>query len=182
MPPASGSASLQWYAIRVTYNRELKVKEELDSLAVESFIPMQYTIRTIGGRRIKRLVPIIHNLIFIHVTPAWMKQYKASTKLPIRYIMDHETHRPIVIPEYQMQNFIAVAGTYDEQLIYLETPIEEFKKGEKVRITGGIFKGAEGTLLRIKGDRRLVVSIPGVVAVATAFIHPSLVEHLTPHS
>ena len=30
-----------WYALRVTYNRELKVKDDLDSRGVESFIPMQ---------------------------------------------------------------------------------------------------------------------------------------------
>ena len=43
---------------------------------------------------------------------------------------------------------------------------------------GGIFEGAEGTLLRIKGDRRVVVSIPGVIAVATANIHASLLEKI----
>jgi hypothetical protein len=32
----------EWYAIRVTYNREMKVKEELDSMSIENFIPMHY--------------------------------------------------------------------------------------------------------------------------------------------
>lgn len=52
------------------------------------------------------------------------------------------------------------------------------KKGDKVRVLGGIFEGAEGTLKRIKGDRRVVVSIPGVIAVATANIHASLLEKI----
>ena len=29
---------------------------------------------------------------------------------------------------------------------------------------------------RIKGDRRLIVSITGIACVATCFIHPSLLE------
>ena len=52
------------------------------------------------------------------------------------------------------------------------------RKGDKVRITGGLFEGAIGTLMRIKGNRRVVVSIPGVIAVATTDIHPSLIEKI----
>ena len=51
-------------------------------------------------------------------------------------------------------------------------------KGDKVKITGGVFEGAEGYFMRIKGDRRVVVCINGIVAVATAFVHPSLVEKI----
>lgn len=49
------------------------------------------------------------------------------------------------------------------------------KKRDRVRVTGGIFEGVEGEFVRIKGDRRVVDSIQGVM-VATAFIHPSLIE------
>jgi transcription antitermination factor NusG len=45
-----------------------------------------------------------------------------------------------------------------------------------VVVTDGPFKGAEGHIKRIKKDRRLVVTIAGVVAVATAYIHPSMLK------
>ena len=167
-----------WYAIRVTYNREMKVKADLDQRGIESFIPMHYVIRTIRSRRVKKLVPSVHNLIFIHIEPSLMKEYKATTKLPIRYIMNPATKSPVVVPEEQMKNFIAVAGTYNEQLVYVNPEPGDFRKGDRVRILGGPFEGAEGILCRIKGDRRVVVSIEGVVAVATTFIHPSLIEKL----
>ena len=32
----------KWYAIRVTYNRELKVKDDLDKKTIKSFLPMKY--------------------------------------------------------------------------------------------------------------------------------------------
>jgi ribosomal protein L24 len=48
--------------------------------------------------------------------------------------------------------------------------------GDRVVVTGGPFKGAEGHIKRIKRDRRLVVTIPGIVAVATAYIHPDLLK------
>ena len=54
--------------------------------------------------------------------------------------------------------------------------VVSFRKGERVRVTGGIFEGVEGEFIRVKNDRRVVVSIRGVMAVATTFIHPSLIE------
>ena len=172
------SQSKQWFAIRVTYNREMKVKRELDSLHIENFLPMTHRIVIRGERKIKELVPAIHNLIFVYITATELKSYKATTSLPIRYIMNKETHGPIVIPERQMKNFIAVAGNISEQIVYLEPNLSNFKKGDKVKIIGGVFEGAEGYFMRIKGDRRVVVCISGIAAVATAFIHPSLVTKI----
>ena len=111
-----------------------------------------------------------------------MREYKETTSLPIRYIMrtDLATNRrvPVTVPQQQMESFIAVAGTYDEQLIYLNPDPGDFSKGDRVRILGGPFEGAEGVFVRLKGDRRVVVEIEGVVAVATTYIHPSLLQKL----
>ena len=168
-----------WYAIRVTYHRELKVKEDLDARGITCFVPMQYRREERHGVMIKRLVPSVHNLIFIHITPSGMKEYKASTDLPIRYMMNRETHKPIIVPTREMENFIKVAGTYEEKLIYLNPDPGDFAKGERVRIIGGMFAGAEGVFVRIKGDRRVLINIEGLVAVATTYVHPSMIEKIT---
>ena len=138
----------------------------------------EYVIR--NGQRIRKLVPAIHNLIFIRSTRRKIDEIKEvnATTLPLRYIMDRETRQPIIIPEAQMRYFIAVAGNYDQQIIYLPSEESGAQKGDRVRITGGVFEGVEGTFLRVKGDRRVVVSIQGVMAVATAFVHPSLIERI----
>ena len=168
-----------WYAIRVTYHRELKVKEDLDARGITCFVPMQYRREERHGVMIKRLVPSVHNLIFIHITPSGMKEYKATTDLPIRYMMNRETHKPIIVPSREMDNFIKVAGTYEEKLIYLNPDPGDFAKGERVRIIGGMFAGAEGVFVRIKGDRRVLINIEGLVAVATTYVHPSMIEKIT---
>ncbi len=167
-----------WYAIRVTYNREMKVKDDLDLRGIESFVPMKYVMTIRRGRRVKKMVPSIHNLIFFHIEPSVMKEYKATTKMPIRYIMNPATKKPVVVPEQEMKNFIAVAGTYEEQLEYITPKPGQFTRGDRVKILGGPFEGAEGVLQRVKGDSRVIVSIMGVVAVATTIIHPSLLEKL----
>ena len=50
--------------------------------------------------------------------------------------------------------------------------------GTRVRIIGGDFEGQEGLFLKVKGarDRRVVIEVQGVIAVAMATIHPDLIE------
>lgn len=174
------NSQLNWYAVRVTYSRELAFKAYLDEEKIENFIPMRYEYVVKKGRRMRKLVPAVHNLVFIHSTRKRVDEMKNKTgmNLPIRYIMNRETHQPIIIPDEQMRSFILVAGTYDEAIIYIEPEELNLVKGTKVRITGGIFEGAIGEFVRLRHDRRLVVSIEGVMAVATTYIHSSLVEPL----
>lgn len=172
--------TVTWYALRVTYSREMILKEYLDRHDIENFVPMHYESTDIGAKKSRKLVPIIHNLVFVRSTKKCIDSFKAEleSRLPIRYIMDKARCCPIIIPDKQMQDFIAVSGTYDDQLIYLDPVSVVLKKGDRVRITGGIFSGVEGVFVRIKGDRRVVVSIQGIMAVATAFVHPSLIEKI----
>ena len=137
------NSEYHWYALRITYSRELVLKEFLDKNNIENFIPMRYEYVTRKEQRIRKLVPAIHNLVFIY-----------STRKKI-------------------------AGSYDQQIIYLPPTEYSMQKGDRVRITGGVFEGVEGIFVRVKGDRRVVVSIQGVMAVATTFIHPSLIVPIT---
>lgn len=167
-----------WYALRVTYSRELTFKNYLDREGIENFIPMRYEYIVRNERRVRKLVPAVHNLVFVHASRARIDAIKESVGLssPIRYIMDRANNQPIIVPDIQMRSFMAVAGNCDQQLVYLEPSVVSLRKGERVRVTGGIFQGVEGEFIRIKNDRRVVVSIQGVMAIATTFIHPSLIE------
>ena len=170
----TSSADLNWYPLRITYSRELALKNYLDSKQIENFIPMR------NERKIRKLVPAIHNLVFVRSTRKQLEEIKEAKGaiLPIRYIMDCETQQPITIPDVQMRSFIAVAGNCDQQVVYLDPTTINLKRGQRVRITGGVFEGVEGEFVRIKDDRRVVVVIQGLMAVATAFIHPSLIEQI----
>ncbi|MCD8182773.1 MAG: UpxY family transcription antiterminator [Bacteroides sp.] len=178
--PSTSNSQLNWYALRITYSRELALKEYLDAEHIENFIPMHYIYVVKGERKMRKLVSVVHNLVFVRTTRKLLDEIKElkGAVLPIRYIMDREIHQPLIIPDIQMRNFIAVAGNYEQQLIYLDPTCVHMAKGTRVRITGGIFEGVEGEFIRIKGDRRVVVAIQGLMAVATAFVHPSLIEEV----
>ena len=171
---------LNWFAVRISYSRELALKEVLDKRSIESFIPMRHEYITKNGKRTRKLVPAVHNLVFIHSTRQCIDDLKEELgiRIPIRLIMNREHRCPIVIPDAQMRNFILVAGTHEEAVLYID-PVELYLvRGQKVRITGGVFEGVIGEFVRIRHDRRVVVSIEGVMAVATTYIHPSLIEPL----
>lgn len=167
-----------WYALRITYSREVPLKEFLDERKIENFLPMHYRLFRRGDKEVRKLVPVVHNLIFVRSSRTAIDEIKAETEgyLPLRYLMDRATHQPIIVPGVQMKHFIAVAGTHDDQLLYIDPATISLKRGDRVRITGGMFEGVEGEFLRVKGDRRVVVSIQGIMAVATTFIHPSLIQ------
>lgn len=82
-----------------------------------------------------------------------------------------------VIPDAQMKAFQLVTAKGSEGLEFFSSDdIARFREGRKVRVKEGPFKGADGYIKRIRRDRRLLVSIEGIVAVATAFIDPELLE------
>ncbi len=107
-----------------------------------------------------------------------LEKEKMGCFVPMQYITDTRSGRKIIIPDSEMQRFIAVAGTYNDHLLYFQPDELNLSKGTKVRVTGGDFEGQEGIFLKVKGarDRRVVVAIQGVIAVAMATIHPDLIE------
>ena len=106
----------------------------------------------------------------------YAKQLAVKCGGMVYFYRDPQRKNPGRIDEDQMRNFMLVTSAPEDCLIPLDEVSYDFLQGQRVRVTGGIFEGAEGVIKRIKGDRRLIVSITGVTCIATAFIHPSLLE------
>ncbi|WP_288531033.1 UpxY family transcription antiterminator [uncultured Bacteroides sp.] len=166
-----------WYAMRATYRREPDAMRLLKKENLGCFIPMQYKISIKKGKKVRALVPVVHNLLFVHARPSELKRVKSQVAY-LQYITDTRSGQKIIIPDNEMQRFIAVAGNYSDHLLYFQPDELNLSKGTKVRITGGDFEGQEGIFLKVKGarDRRVVIAIQGVIAVAMATIHPNLIE------
>lgn len=166
-----------WFAMRATYRRELKVKAQLEEIGMTTFIPMRYSVSGRGRQKKRELVPVIHNLIFVYAVPSQLQQVKISMPY-LQYIIDTRSRQKIVVPDVQMRRFIEVAGTYDDHLLYFQPEELNLAKGTKVRIIGGQFEGYEGVFVKVKGarDKRVVVQIQGVIAMAMATVNPDFIE------
>ena len=168
----------QWYAIRVTYSREMAAKSYLDSIGIESYVPMHFAERTYGGKRRKVWEPLIHNLLFIRTSADRLREIKATTTLPIRYIMDRETKAPTVIPDNQMRDFMAVVATRNEHVEIVAPQDVDLAGGDAVRVTGGVFAGIEGRYIRHKGHSKVAVAIKDIATALTAYVPLRYIEKI----
>ena len=168
-----------WLPMRVTYQREMKVKAELERLGIENFVPMKYKVvesRNQGTTELRReLVPAINNLIFVHSSQERISGLKASNKVlePLRYMMDRTAEKAntiLTVPDVQMENFIRVASVTDDSVMFLDEESVVGKEGKRVEIMGGAFEGVTGVIRRVKRCKRVVVELEGIASVAIAFV------------
>ncbi len=105
-----------WYAMRATYRREPDAMRLLEKEKMGCFVPMQYKISIKKGKKVRALVPVVHNLLFVHARPSEVKRIKSQISY-LQYITDTRSGQKIIISDSEMQRFIAVAGTYNDHLM-----------------------------------------------------------------
>lgn len=154
------------------YNRLVEVDNDLVKFGVETFVPMTTTfVKRPDGKKVKTRRPLIGSLMFFNST--YEKAMEIDRNMGGRamvYCRPEPPRRPAPIPISEMTVFRLVASAEDSELEYLGNDTARYSVGQQVRVTDGTFAGAEGRICRIKGNRRLVVTIDGVCAVATAYI------------
>ena len=180
-----------WFPMRVTYQREMKVKVELDRLGIENFVPMRYKVmesQNDGDTELRRvLVPAINNLIFVRSTQERLSELKRRNEVlePLRYIIDQTAERPHVIlavPDKQMENFMRVASQTDDSVMWLDDETIVGKEGKRVEIMGGAFEGVVGVIRRVKRCKRVVVELEGIASVAIAYVPAGLLREINEDS
>lgn len=171
----------RWYAMRVTFRRELTVKQMLDVEHVESFIPMRRETRMLRGRRMNVMAPVVHNLLFVHAEKEWLQSFKSQVPY-LQYMTTKCDGKnvPITVPDRQMTDFMTVASSDSGNLIYFDSNETAIAAGTQVRIHGGAFDGLTGSFVKIKGKRskKVVVAVQNVLAVAIDAINCDYMEIL----
>ena len=165
---------LHWYVAN-TCRQEKKIKQRLDSMGIENFIPFQQIARKIHGVDKLIEVPVIPNLVFIHTTLKTCMSLIQEYAFDMRYLRDRETGNFLIVPDKQMNDFMFLLD-FSKDMV--EVVNENLKKGDKVRVIKGDFAGIEGELIRVKGHKRVVVRLEGVVSLATAYIPSSFLEKI----
>lgn len=179
-----------WFALRATYSRELKVQALLNERGLRTFVPMVWrrcpvkpgmtgtpSSPTRSGIS-RKLVPAVSNLCFVRWTKTSLDSFIRSfgDASPVTYYWDRTANRPLTIPDKAMEDFIAVASTMDEDLIYITEISAKLREGQTVKVKEGPFKGVEGKIVRIRKSRRILVELPGMMAVASTYVAPEFLE------
>lgn len=167
----SDNAISYWYALRVTYGREIEARDLFIAKGIKSFVPMQYDFVTKSdGSRVYELIPATHNLLFVHSSFNEIDELKKSAPLNdvLRYIKKHGVEGNLIpkskvymtVRDTDMENFLRVAHKM-EDVIYLDYEKAKNIEGQPVRIIEGHMAGAKGVLKRIGKNKQVVVELPG---------------------
>ena len=171
LPDDDPSQMHEWFPLFVSYQRELKVKSELDDNGFETFIPMEAKVTRKDSKIVRRIEPAIHNLIFIksyYERIRWMKMYNRVCASMQFTSKGSQTPQDTIIPLVQMTRFIEASQKAEdnEHALYLSpTEIEQFK-GREVKFVKGIFEGIEGYIQRINKNKMVVVTLKDLISIA----------------
>lgn len=172
---SSVERKLYWFAAYTKINQELTIKRRLDGIGVENYLAMRDEVReTPSGKKNVRVILIPH-LIFIRTDQTTAYSLVNEQGINVVYLKDLVTRHLLVVPEKQMRDFMFLLDFSDS---IVEVINEELKRGDRVRVIKGPLVGLEGELLRIKGHKRVIVKLEGVVSIATSYIPGSFLEKI----
>ena len=166
---------VHWYAARVKYQTEKKIKKCLETMKIEHFIPFRTIIVEYKGRKRKKEMPIVPCIIFVHTT------YSTALSLPIEsgysmsYIRNTDTKKIQIIPDKQMEDCMFLFTLSHKTF---KVGNANLRRGDKVRVVRGPFMGIEGELVRLKGHKRVVVRLEGVFSLVTTYIPEECLERI----
>ena len=159
-----------WFAMKVFQNKVFEIEAYLQAKDIETYFPVSYEEKTVGGVTKSVRKPVITSLIFFRTFSENLTTLEQELNSRVALYRYRKSRQVAVIPDREMDIFKMVTSVSNNNWDYVDADALTFSPEDKVRVTGGEFEGAEGYIKRIKGNRRLVVAIEGIVAIATAYI------------
>ena len=170
----------QWFVMRDLKRRTSNslAVHELTKAGLEVFTPMMQMIMTIGGRRQRRDVPVIQDLLFVHESKDTLDPFvEIYPRLQYRYQHGKTKDEPMTVRDKDMERFIFAISHSEMPLFYRPGELTKTMYGKPVRIIGGLFNDYIGHLLSVKGmrKRRIIVELPNLLAVAVE-VQPEFIQ------
>lgn len=183
-----------WYFLRVSYGRAEKLYNELKDRQNGYFLwmPCVKTVKiekekkTGTKKKTETLTPIFKSNLFIYSTEQQafsLTHRDEKTGYPyVDFTFDHTVKNKygrdeiLTIPFLQMKNFMKAANIQHPWAHVVTQEKITFRPGGYVRVIEGPFAGVVGKVARVFGQTRVVITIPGIVQYATAYISQNNLE------
>ncbi len=129
---------IAWFVVITRWGQWKKIAERLGERHVGFYIP-----------------PAYRTMLFLHADKALALNLVNAGEVKGRFLIDHETHTLLEVPDKQMEDFIRV----------MENPGAEcmadvsIAKGDRVQVVRGPLKGVEGEVVEAPNGAHLVVRI-----------------------
>lgn len=153
----------QWFVAYTKAKHEKKIKAQLDEMGVENYLAVREEIHQWKDRKKKVEVMLIPCVIFIKGIKNDVLALRNDCGIPIGFMRNATTKQLMIVPEKQMLDFMFVLDMNTDDV---EVADLNLKRGDSVRVTKGMFANIEGELLNVKGKKKVLVRLDGLVALS----------------
>ncbi|HKM93036.1 MAG TPA: UpxY family transcription antiterminator [Prolixibacteraceae bacterium] len=140
-----------WHAVYTKSRAEKKVKVEFDFQGIESYLPLQRKLRQWSDRKKWVEVPLISGYVFVKVN-RFEYEKVLQTAGVVSYVRFEGT--AAIIPDQQIESIKLLLR---DSNIEVSVSHKNIHKGDKIEVIGGPLMGLNGTLITIKGKKRVAV-------------------------
>jgi transcription antitermination factor NusG len=161
------SSSLSWYVLKAYYNNVDSILSTLKAHSEETYIPMETIMREDReGSMVKTTRPLIPGMVFFRCDgrEVLVLRELLTDKAFIYHRHVGDRREPAPINDKELNNFrrfVASCQHYE----HVDCQSINLSKGHRVRVIDGPYKGFEGRVCRVKGNRHLVIAVTGACAV-----------------
>ena len=158
----------KWYALYTRPRAEKLVYKRLVDIGIETFLPIQKTLRQWSDR--KKIVekPLIPSYIFVKTKSKFFPTVY-NTDGVVSFIRFEG--KPVCVTQREIDNLRLLVDSNAD----IELSSEKFEKGEQVKVTTGPLNGLTGELISSGDKKKVLVRIESldkniVVTIHTAFL------------
>lgn len=182
LPPPGSDRQMQWFVMRdlKRANARQPAYKLFEGMEMRVFTPMTWRLGMEKGKRVRKEVPFIPDLLFVYESRTNLDSVVAQVStLQYRWLRN-TWRKPMTVPETEMERFIRAVSLSDSPKYYLPQEITSDMYGRQIRIVGGSFDGYEGRLITTRGSkvRRLLIELSGLLAVGVE-ISPEYIQVVT---
>ena len=165
----NAETEIHWYVMRDLKrpNALLPAYKMLAEMGFEVFTPMKWKLTVRGGRRVRKEIPYMQDLLFVHSSRQDLDPVVLRTPtLQYRFVRNGYCV-PMVVRNADMERFIHAVNNSESVRYYKPEEITSSMHGRQIRIVGGALDGYEGTLVTVRGSKvkRLLVELPNLLTV-----------------
>lgn len=184
----STSEEKHWYALRLAYANEAKIRKVYDSIVsdktvkVKGFFPTLIQYKKVGGKIEKAETCRFNNIFFIYGTFNQLSHFVYDNhnykhlRFYSRHYNDGRNNVPIIVPDKQIRSLQIICNSNSNDVIVIEDIVKKFEKGQKVIIREGEFAGVAGIVSRFAGHQRVGIVIGSSFTITTAYIPSAFLE------
>ncbi|WP_232335583.1 UpxY family transcription antiterminator [Mucilaginibacter arboris] len=164
-------ASPKWYPVYTRSRAEKQAFELLQKKGVESYLPLQKTLKQWSDRKKWVTEPLFQSYLFVRITQQQQTEV-LMTKGIVRFL--YHAGRIAAMPDQQINEIQLLLSNE----IDLEVTAEHIAPGEKVVIKAGPLKGLSGEMVSYKSQKQLVVRLENLGQSILVNASSALVDRL----